>query len=146
MVLVAHEVTKTANWDTDVSDTTISLSQQDAQALMKIAFAEGGNQSIENQRKIMEVVYNRVLSEEFPNSIIEVISQKGQFESYSNGTYAKAEPSADTHIALAEFESHKDYDSEIIAFETSVNHKSLERYFRFLYTAGDHDFYGARNK
>lgn len=92
----------------------------------------------------MEVVYNRVLSDEFPNSISAVIAQKGQFESYSNGAYEKAEPNADTHIALAQFEAHKDYDSDIIAFETSVNHKSLERYFRFLYTAEDHDFYGFR--
>lgn len=144
VILAATKVDKTANWDVDTADNTIQLTQSDAEALMKIAFAEAGNQSVEGQRKIMEVVYNRVLSSDFPNTISEVIAQSGQFESYSNGMYEKAEPTPETHQALADFEKNISPNRDIIAFETSRNHKSLEKYFRYLFTLEDHDFYVSR--
>lgn len=139
-VLAAAEVHSTMNWQ-EVKDTSIQLDYEDAQALMKIAYAEGGNQGVEGQLLIMEVCYNRMLSDDYPNTITEVITQKGQFESYRNGQYAAAEPTAETHLALAELEKGIDLDSDIIAFETCANHKSLERYFEFSFTYQDHDFY-----
>lgn len=144
VILAASKVKKTANWDSGISDSTIQLSQEDAEALMKIAYAEAGNQGIEGQLKICEVVYNRVLSDEWPDSVLEVISQPGQFESYANGSFAKAQPTAETHLALAEFEKNINADRQIIAFETSRNKKSLEKYFSYLYSVKDHDFYVMR--
>lgn len=142
--LAEKEVHCTKGWDQDTEDTTIAISYEDAQYLMKIAYAEGGNQGITGQFLIMNVVFNRVISEDYPNTIYEVITQQGQFESYQNGMYEAAEPTAETHLALAELEKGKDLNAEIIAFETVANHKSLEKYFKYSFTYKGHDFYAQK--
>lgn len=142
--LAEKEVHVTKGWDQDTEDNTIAISYEDAQCLMKIAYAEGGNQGITGQFLIMNVVYNRVISEDYPDTISEVITQPGQFESYQNGMYEAAEPTAETHLALAELEKGKDLNAEIIAFETVANHKSLEKYFKYSFTYKGHDFYAQK--
>lgn len=137
-------ITCTQYWDKDCSDSTIQISYEDAQRLMKIAYAEAGNQGIEGQLRVMQVVWNRVQSPEFPDSIEEVISQPGQFQTYKNGMYEDAEPTAETHQALALFESNRDHDNRIIAFETSSNGRTLEKYFSFLYTLKEQDFFSKK--
>lgn len=56
--------------------------------------------SIEHKRIITQVVINRVKSELFPNSIREVILQRGQFSSVDNYYSHKYEPDADTKEAV----------------------------------------------
>lgn len=113
----------------------------DAQYLLKIAQAEAGNQGIDGMMLVMNVVLNRVASEDFPNTISEVINQKGQFESMSNGLFDKIVPSVEAHLALAEIEKGRPLDESIIGFETSKNGRGLEKYFDFAYRYKDHDFY-----
>ena len=137
-------ITHTQNWDEGCSDSTIQISYEDAQRLMKIAYAEAGTQGVEGQLRVMQVVWNRVQNPDFPDSIEEVISQPYQFETYGNGMYEAAEPTAETHQALALFESNRDHDSRIVAFETSSNGKTLEKYFQYLYTLKDHDFFSKK--
>lgn len=117
------------------------VSYEDAQMLMKIAQAEAGNQGIEGMAAVMRVVLNRVSSPNYPDSVEEVITQPYQFESYDNGMYEEAEPSAECHLALADLERGLSADREIIGFETVVNGESLKRYFDYAYTIKDHNFY-----
>jgi hypothetical protein len=138
---ILADVRYTQDWDANTSDNTIQISYQDAQRLMKIAAAEAGNQGVEGQLKVMEVVWNRVLSDNYPDTIEGVITQPNRFSSYTNGMYDAAVPTSDTHLALAEFEKNIDLNKEIIGFETVANHKSLEKYFDYSFTVGDHDFY-----
>lgn len=145
VILLQEEVRET-QWVDRGTDTTIQISQEDAQRLMKIAYAEAGNQGVEGQLRVMQAVYNRVLSDSYPDSIESVIEQDKQFSSVASGMYEDAEPTAETHQALALFESNKDHDSEIIGFETKENGRSLEKYFKFLYTLKDHNFYGIKQK
>lgn len=137
--LLQEEVRYTRNWEGEFDD-TIQVSYEDAQRLLKIAWAEAGNQGVIGQFLVMEVVYNRMLSEGFPNSIEEVISQPGQFQSYQDGVYAAAKPTWETHQALALLEKNKDIDYTIFAFENVRNH-SLETYFDPVFQYGDHVFY-----
>lgn len=139
-------ITHTQHWEENCCDSTIQISYEDAQRLMKIAYAEAGNQGIDGQLIIMQTVWNRVQSPDFPDSIKEVIEQPGQFQSYKTGMYDRAEPTAETHEALAQFESNKKHDNRVIAFETSANGRSLEKHFDFLFTLKDHDFYGQKKK
>lgn len=141
VILLQEEVRETKNWEQNCYDDTIQVSYEDAQRLLKIAWAEAGNQGIDGQLHIMEVVWNRVNSPDYPNTIEEVIKQPGQFESYSNGGYGRAQPTAETHHALAEFEKNRNLDTDIVAFETTRNGRTLEKYYSFLYTSGQHDFY-----
>lgn len=115
--------------------------QTDAQALLKIAQAEAGNQGIEGMALVMEVVLNRTQKDGFPDTITGVIEEKGRFGTVTNGMYQKAEPSPEAHLALAMIESGKPFDTEIVGFEASANGRALEKYFDYVYTVGDHDFY-----
>lgn len=119
----------------------IEVSYEDAQMLMKIAQAEAGNQGIKGMASVMRVVLNRVSSEDYPDTIEEVIKQPYQFESYANGMFENAEPSTDCHLALAQVERGLSADKEIIGFETVKNGESLKRYFDYAYTIKDHNFY-----
>ena len=141
--LLQEEVRYTRHWEGEFDD-TIQLSYEDAQRLLKIAWAEAGNQGVIGQFLVMEVVYNRMLSDRFPDTIEGVISQSGQFQSYQDGVYDAAEPTWETHQALALLEKNKDIDYTIFAFENANNH-SLEKYFVPIFQYGDHIFYTTKD-
>lgn len=114
----------------------IEISYEDAQELMKIAWCEAGNQGIEGQRYVISVILNRVESEDFPGTIHECIWQPGQFATKG---MAKAQITAETHLALAEIEMGN-VVPEIIAFERKENN-FLDKYFDAAFTFKDHTFY-----
>lgn len=118
----------------------VEVSYEDAQILMKIAQSEAGNQGVDGMALVMQTVLNRVEDSDFPNTCYDVVSQKGQFHSYANGRYDKAIPSADCHLALAEIEKGAFADDTVIAFEVTGS-RSLDKYFMYAFTLGDHDFY-----
>lgn len=62
--------------------------------------AEAGNQDLYGKRLVTDVILNRVDSEEFPDSITEVITQPGQFSVYWNGAMDKIEASEETYQAV----------------------------------------------
>lgn len=64
--------------------------QADLQLLACLVHAEAGNQDLTGKRLVVDTVLNRVASEEFPNTISEVIYQKNQFSPVTNGALAKA--------------------------------------------------------
>ena len=116
------------------------FTQREAEMLMRIAQAEAGNQGKQGMVMIIAVVLNRVADDSFPNSIEGVIFQDHQFQPISDGRYYEVELSPEVHEALAYIEKGEPYDDQIVAFEISSS-KSLERYFSYAYTVGDHDFY-----
>lgn len=112
---------------------------EDAQLLMQVAQAEAGNQGQDGQWLVMSVVINRMKSETFPDSMKEVIYQPHQFSTVSNGTIEAAEPTVDTHLALARIECG-DVAPQIIAFETTDS-EILSNYFTEVFEYRDHSFY-----
>lgn len=63
----------------------VTYSQDDLYWLAQIISAEAKGESEEGQIAVGNVILNRVASKNFPNSIKEVIFQKGQFSPVSNG-------------------------------------------------------------
>lgn len=60
-----------------------NLTDDEKYLIYQITFLEAGNQSMEGQRAVVEVILNRVLSDEYPNTVEEVLSQSGQFTTWS---------------------------------------------------------------
>lgn len=114
---------------------------EEAQMLMRIAEAEAGNQGVEGMGMVMAVVLNRVKDDDFPNTIKDVIFQPRHFSSVSTGSYYKVKISPEAHEALADIEMGIPYDTSIVGFEAVYNGRSLEKWFRYAYTIGGHDFY-----
>lgn len=128
-------------WEDRGEETTLQVTQKDAVRLMKIAYAEGATEGVQGQYLIMKVVMNRVASEDYPNTIQEVIEQPSQFETWGNGKYLEVEPNVDSHLALAQLESNSGDYTEIIAFEATWNDSSLLRYYDVAFTYKGHTFY-----
>lgn len=130
-----------------VSNQIVELNIDDAQLLMKLAWSEAGNQGIEGQLAIMNVVMNRVNDENFPDTVKDVIYQKCgnyyQFSVVGNGVFKKAEPTEETHLALAELEGGKDVSQGALYFEAiSSSSKSWHRKSReFLFEDYGQRFY-----
>ena len=105
--------------------------------LSHIVEAEAGNQGIDGKRLVVDVVFNRVMSDQFPNSVEEVLTQDEQFTTYINGAYELVEPSEDTHEAIA---IEYDYirNTDVYFFRTDHYHS----FGKPLFVEEDHYFSG----
>jgi len=71
------EATSENRWDIKLTDEEIEL-------LAKILWVEARGESEEGQKAVVEVIFNRMVSEDFPNTLYDVLSQKNptQFASW----------------------------------------------------------------
>lgn len=115
------------------------LSENDRKLLLRIAQSEAGNQGPDGMWLVMSVVMNRVKSDEWPDTIREVINQTGQFSPISDGRFNKVEISEDAYEALARIEAG-DIAQSIIAFEVQGS-EVLDQYFAMAFDYKNHKFY-----
>ncbi len=62
---------------------------QDIDMLAGIVEAEAGNQGYMGKRLVAAVILNRVDSDIFPNTVHDVLTQRSQFSTYTDGAYLK---------------------------------------------------------
>lgn len=58
--------------------------------IAQLVMAEAGNQDLTGKRYVVDVVLNRVDSDEFPDTVEEVIFQENQFSVIDNGAFDEA--------------------------------------------------------
>lgn len=90
--------------------------------LARIAMAEAESEDTECKALVILTVLNRVGSDSFPDSIEEVIFQKGQFSPISNGRWDRVEPDKDCWAALDLVESGWNESQGALYFEASKDH------------------------
>ena len=71
---------------------SITLNETEKELLSKIVMLESGNQSDEGQQAVIEVIFNRIYSDEWPDTLYEVLSQKKQFSTWKNRNSKRAIP------------------------------------------------------
>lgn len=126
-----HGVAGSVDWDSE-----------DAYLLAKIAMAEAEGEDMEGKALVMLVVLNRVWSNEFPDSISEVIFQKGQFSPVSSGRYERVEPNQECFEALNMIQEEKWDESQGALYFESKSKSSWHRdNLQFLFQHGNHYFY-----
>ena len=74
----------------------ISISDSEMEELKRIVAAEAQTQSLEGREAVVEVIFNRVLSDEWPNTVHGVLSQKGQFATWRMRNQSWVVPDAAT--------------------------------------------------
>lgn len=84
------------------NDNCLAFNTYDANLLMKISRAEGGN-TLEGQLWSMRTILNR-LDAGWADNIYDIVSMDKQFEVFTTGTYIKADVNSNSHIALAMIE------------------------------------------
>lgn len=118
------------------------MTKEEQELLMKLAYAEAGNQGVEGMWLVMSVVINRKNSPEYPNSIAGVIYQYNQFSTVKNGALDKAIITDNCREALKRILSG-DVKPDIIGFETTKS-KALDKWFQASFEHKDHRFYVAK--
>jgi hypothetical protein len=74
------------------------LSEEDQELLTRTVYLEAGNQDLKGKRLVVSVILNRVDSEEFPDTVEEVLGQDGQFQTYKH--LEDAEPTWTDKLAV----------------------------------------------
>lgn len=115
---------------------------EDSEILLKIAMAEAEGESTEGKALVMLVVLNRVWSEGFPNTIEEVVFQKGQFSPVApGGRYWTTTPNEDCYRAL-EMVMYDGWDkSQGATFFEHGGGGWHAKNLQYLFTVGGHNFY-----
>lgn len=97
--------------------------------------AEAGNQDYLGKCYVVDVILNRVDSDEFPDNVVDVINQPRQFEVVLNGRINKVEVTDSTRQAvMEELRERKNYE---ILFFCMWKFDWCE----FLFKHGDHYFH-----
>lgn len=99
----------------------------------RVVEAEAGNQGLQGKRYVAAVVYNRVASDRFPNTIYEVLVAPGQFSTVWNGAVKHVQVSDETREAIA-LEVSERSDAEIMYFNNGPCSG------RYAFTYGEHRF------
>lgn len=89
---------KTVNAEEQVNRWNIVLSEDEIDLLACIVQLEDGNDIIESKYAVVETIFNRIYSLNYPNTLEEVLSQKGQFSTWKNRKISN--PTEDTYKAI----------------------------------------------
>lgn len=105
--------------------------------LKLIAMAEAEGEGIEGKAAVMRVVLNRVEDERYPDTITEVLFEKNQFSTVSEGGRIwDTKPDKECEQAVALISNGYDNTQGAIFFN-SCNEKAG----KYLFTLGNHKFY-----
>lgn len=118
-------------------------SVEDSYLLAKIAMAEAEGCNTRTKTLIIMCVLNRVWSDEFPDTIEEVIFQENQFSPVDNGRWDRVEPNEDCYEAVkVVMEAKYDYSGGATYFENCADEDNWHsRNLEFLYESEGIRFY-----
>lgn len=118
-------------------------SAKESYLLARIAMAEAEGCNTQTKTLIIMCVLNRVWSDEFPDTIEEVIFQKNQFSPIDNGRWDRVEPNEDCYEAVkVVMEAKYDYSGGATYFENCADEDNWHsRNLEFLYESEGIRFY-----
>lgn len=82
-----------------------AMSDEETSLLLKVLWLEARGESFDGQCKVLEVVFNRVLSDDFPGTVYGVLSERGQFATWRSRD--KAQPTQEQYDALMYVYAHE---------------------------------------
>lgn len=118
-------------------------SAKESYLLARIAMAEAEGCNTQTKTLIIMCVLNRVWSDEFPDTIEEVIFQENQFSPIDNGRWDRVEPNEDCYKAVkVVMEAKYDYSGGATYFENCADEDNWHsRNLEFLYESEGIRFY-----
>lgn len=96
----AEEVTYENRWGIQLTDEEVDL-------LAKILWIEARGESEAGKKAVVEVIFNRIISEDFPDTLYDVLSQKNPTQFASWKLRNTAEPTEKEYTAIYEVLSGK---------------------------------------
>lgn len=122
-----------------------NLSTYDKYLLAKIVQCEAGNQGKDAKVAVATVILNRILSQDFPNTVEEVIFEKQngiyQFSPISDGNWYVKEPTEEDFDAIDTL-IYLRYKTDALYFESCPNEDNWHsRNLEYLFIEGNIRFY-----
>lgn len=120
---------------------------EESYLLARIAMAEAEGENTQSKTLVILTVLNRVMSEDFPDSIHDVIFEKSngvyQFSCIGNGRWDAVEPNEDCWEAVEVVQNAAcDYSDGALYFEACADEDNWHsRNLEFLYQSGNIRFY-----
>ncbi len=124
----------------------MEITEEEYECLLRIVQAEAPNEPIEGKILVANVVLNRVISKQFPNSVTGVVFQKKQFSPISDGAYYRAKVTDETREAVRRALEGEDYsEGAMYFFARKWTSEANARWFDTCLTKvvkfGCHEFY-----
>lgn len=132
------------------SEDEIILSQEDYENLLRIVEAEASGEDETGKLLVANVVLNRVASEDFPDTVTEVIFQREngvtQFSPVANGRFYTVKISEETIHAVERALSGEDCSQGALYFAARKyadrkNMRWFDENLEFLFSHGGHEFF-----
>ena len=139
-------------------ESPVKLSSEEYNALLRIVEAESGGEDTMGRILVANVILNRVASEQFPNTVQEVVTQnhygsRGLVYQFTpakpGGSYWYATPSQETIKAVDRALNGEDYSEGALYFAArriaNSHHMSwFDQKLEWLFQHGNHEFYKER--
>lgn len=93
------------------------LTKEEIDLIAIVVMAEAEGESVEGQRLVIDTILNRVDHHRFPSTVHEVVYQKGQFTSMTNGRASRCYVKPEI-VDLVYEEMTNRYNSDVIFFRT----------------------------
>ena len=137
IVLLVGSLDAKAATATQTEYSDIIISDEEYELLKRIVAAESQTQHLEGRKAVVEVIFNRVLSDEFPDSVKGVLSQKGQFSTWKMRNASWVVPELATEAIEAVIEDGRTFlpDTEYLYFS-----RGKSRYTKDYVKIQDHWF------
>ena len=114
------------------------ISLDDFELMGKTVFAEAKTEGFEGQVAVAEVILNRVESENFPDTVEEVIKQDGAFSSWGNGSVEAAPLDDECLEAVQDAVNERIFPDSVVYFREGRFHS-----FGTPYTVIGHHYFSS---
>ena len=123
----------------------IRYTDEDYQVLLRIVQAEAGICDKRGKILVADVIINRVLSKEFPNSVKAVVYEPSQFQPVSNGAINSVKVTAETIECVDRALDGEDYSNGALYFMNRRGSGSVaawfDRHLTYLFAHDGHEFF-----
>lgn len=123
----------------------IPCSEEDYQVLLRIVQAEAGVCDEKGKILVANVIINRVLSDEFPDSVRDVVYEPAQFQPVSSGSINSVQVAEETVRCVDRALAGEDYSQGALYF---MNRKAsggsaswFDRHLNYLFAHDGHEFF-----
>lgn len=110
-------------------DSPIKLSRSDFEKLIYTVEQEAHDLSPEHKMMIAQVIINRKFHKAFPNTVGEVLAQKGQFQGYINYKTKKHIPTVDTILACKKVLNAGKVTNVMFFYNRDISHPKHRKFF-----------------
>ncbi len=132
--------------DPQAAEAFTDYTESDYNVLLRIVQAEAGGCDMKGKILVANVILNRVGSDEFPDTITDVVYEKRQFSPVSNGSINRCKVEEETVEAVDRALAGEDYSEGALFFmnrraSSGSNVRWFDTHLDYLFQHGGHEFF-----